>query len=108
MTNLIEDLAVLTDVQETLLRKFAPIAIYSIGHAVHESRCCKEDITIIDLSIGELHIKVEEDTLRYRFVPSKELDKTLKTTLQSKESPIVARVNASLQEKIERSYKELL
>ena len=108
MINLIDDISKLTDVPCKTLNKFVPIANHCIGHAVHESYCSQSDITEIDLGYGELHIKVDASGIRYRFIPSKELETLLVKTITTKRSPIIEKVEKDLQEKIERAYKELL
>ena len=108
MTNLIKDISTLTDVTETTLNKFTSVCTYCIGHAVHEADCLHEDITKVDIGFGELHIKVDEETIKYRFVPSKELEQTLVKTITKHTSPIITKLETNLQEKIDRTYKELL
>ena len=108
MTNLIDDLSVLTNVSESTLKKFLPITNTCICHSIAESICAKKDITEIDIGIGELHIKVEHERIKYRFIPSKELESSLISTVTSGSSPIVKQVDFNLQEKIDKAYKELL
>ena len=108
MTYLIKDVSLLTDVSENTLNKFIPTCTYCIGHAVHESECLQNDITEIDLGFGELHIKVDEGSIRYRFMPSKDLEKLLIKTVTQHTSPIISKLESNLQEKIDRTYKELL
>lgn len=108
MTNLIKDISILTDVNESTLNKFTSICNYCIGHAVHETDCLHEDTTKIDIGFGELHIKVDEEGIRYRFIPSKELENTLVKTVTKHISPVITALETNLQEKIDRTYKELL
>jgi hypothetical protein len=108
MVNLIEDVSKLTDVSEKTLNKFIPVCTYSIGHAVYESYCCKQSITEIDIGVGQIDIKVEDNTIKYRFVPSKELEKTLIQTVTTKSSPLIVKLDNNLQDKIDRAYKELI
>ena len=108
MTNLLNDISVLTNVSESTLKKFTPIINNCIGHAVHETECAKEDITKIDLSIGQLIIKISYDGIHYRFVPSKELENILVKTVTTGSSPILDKLETNLQQKIDRTYKELL
>ena len=108
MTELLEDISELTKVCDTTLKKFIPTINYCIGHAVHESECKQEDITIVDIGFGELHIKHDSSTLKYKFIPSKELESILVQTILSKRSPIMTKLELDLQEKIDRTYKELL
>jgi hypothetical protein len=108
MKNIIEDVNKLTDVSENTLKKFIPIINYSIAHIVHENHISKKDIAVIDLEIGELHIKFDSEGVRYRFVPSKELEQLVNKTIVSKQSPIITKLEGNLQTKIDRAYKELL
>lgn len=110
MTRLIDDLANLSDVSENILRKFVPLINYSVAHAVHEADCeqCDDTVAEIDLEIGELQIRICSDTVKYRFIPSKELDSMICSTVRSGVSPLVTKLNNNLQEKIDKSYKELL
>ena len=108
MTRLNEDVSVLTNVSTKTLDKFINISTACIGHAVHESCCEKSNISIIDIGIRELHIKIDDCEIRYKFVPSKELEKTLIQTVTTKNSPIISKLNENLQEKIDKTYKELI
>ena len=108
MINLIEDIATLTDVSVTTLKKFLNVSNFVIGHAVHESMCEHKDLTTLDLGVGQLDIKVDENRIYYRFTPSKELEKTLIQTITTNTSPMILKLDNKLQEKIDRAYKELL
>lgn len=108
MNDLIKDISILTDVSENTLNKFIPVCNYCIGHAVHESECLKSFISEIDLGFGELHIKIDEGEIKYKFIPSNDLEKLLIKTVTQHCSPVISKLESNLQEKIERSYKELL
>lgn len=108
MTNLIEDVSALTEVTEATLEKLLKVSTHCIGHAVHESICEKQEITKIDLGIGELTIRVSTEGIQYRFVPSTSLEKLLVQTVTSKTSPMVIQIENKLQDKINKTYKEVL
>lgn len=108
MENLIEDVSVLTDVSETLIKKFIPVSTYCISHAVFESLSKDETVTEIDIGIGQLLIKTDSTSVKYRFVPSKELEKSVKQSVTTGYSPMITKIDNSLQEKIERAFKELI
>lgn len=105
---LIENLTQLTHVTEATLEKFIPITEYIVGHAVHESMCRDEELTTIDIGIGLLHIRVIGDEVRYKFNPSKNLCTVVEKTVVTRSSPIIQKVSSDIQEKINRSYRELL
>ena len=106
--NIIEDVSFLTNVSDTILDKLINVTNYSIGHAVHESLCEKEQFAILEIGIGELHIKVEQTGIRYKFIPDKALETIVTNTVKNKESPIVTKLDTALQSKIDKTYKELL
>lgn len=108
MTNLIEDVSSLTEVTETTLSKLVNVANYCVGHAVYESNCRKQDTTTVDIGIGELTIRVSATGIHYRFVPSSALEKCVAQTVVTKTSPMVVQLEQRLQDKIDRSYKELI
>lgn len=108
MKNLLKDISVLTDVSENTLKKFIPIITYCISHAVYESVCEKQDVVDIDLETGQLKIKIDSDGIKYRFVPSKDLEKLILQTVTTRNSPILNKLENNLQNKIDRSFKELL
>ena len=108
MSNILKDITTLTDVPENTLKKFIPIINACIGHSVHEGICMQTESIEIDLEIGKLCIRVDSVGIKYKFVPSKELEKLLVTTVTTNTSPILATLECNLQQKIERAYKELL
>lgn len=108
MINLIEDISALTEVSEKTLDKLVNVANYCIGHAVHETMCQGSDITVVDMGIGELTIRVLNEGIQYRFVPSTVLEKTLVKTVVGKTSPMIVQLETKLQDKIDKAYKEVL
>lgn len=108
MNNLLEDVAALTDVSENTLRKFMPVITSSIGHSIFEGLCRNENIIEVDIEIGRLILKVEDEGVRYRFVPSKELEKTIVTSIKTHSSPILDKLETNLQQKLDCAYKEFI
>ena len=108
MTNLQNDLCTLTNISENTLKKLIPISTYCIGHAVAETHAERREITEIDLGFGELDIRVVENQIKYRFIPSKELEDCLVRTVTTGCSPIITTLDTKLQEKIDKVYKELI
>ena len=106
--NIIEDVSFLTNVSDHVLNKLINVTNYSIGHAIHESICEKEEFAMLDIGIGELHIKVEDDGVRYRFVPTKPLEDMITKTVLTKQSPIITKLDTDLQSKIDKTYRELI
>ena len=108
MIDLVEDVSNLTCVPDHILKKFVPIINYSIAHGVYETKISDKSTTVVNLSIGELHIQHENNSVKYRFIPSVDLEKLVAQTITTNRSPIVSTIEKNLEHKIKHAYKELL
>ena len=107
MTDVISDMSNLTTLPISLLQQLSDKIEFIILHSVYESLICHENITEIDLGIGRLNILQEKDSIRYKFIPSKELEQNIIKTVKEKQSPLTTTVENTLQKKIIDVYKEL-
>lgn len=108
MSNLVEDLVKVTTIQKATLDRLCNISIDCIGHSLYESINNSDNITEITLGIGTLLMKLEDDSISYKFIPSNKLENTLIDVAQKKESPLTKAVEKSIVDKIEKTYKDLL
>jgi hypothetical protein len=108
MTKIIEDLATLTTISQNALVNLNEKTHACICHSVCESMLEGNPLTEIDLGIGILYIKCEEDQIKYKFIPSKKLEENVTSTVKNKVSPLVFEVETSLKDRIESTYKNLL
>ena len=105
--SLFTDLNELTGVSKQALIDLAKHANYCIGHKVYEDNINQNYLTELDLGIGTLFIKTTDSDVRYKFIPSPELEKSV-THAVNKRSPIAVAVNDKLREKLESTFKGLL
>lgn len=108
MNSLIDDLVKVTTIQKATLDRLCNISIDCIGHSLYESICSSEDVTEIALGIGTLLMKIEDNTISYKFIPNNKLESTLINVVQNNESPLTKSVEKSIVDKIEKTYKDLL
>ena len=108
MFKLTQDLAALTGLSILSLDKLAEKSALAIAHDVHETISAKDPLTVVDIGIGQLYIKLENDIVKYKFIPSANLEQKIRYTLLAKESPLIICAEESLRQRIEQSYKELL
>ena len=108
MSNLIDDLVKVTTIQKATLDRLCNISVNCIGHSLCESIANNENISEISIGIGTLLLKLEDNTISYKFIPSNKLENTLIKAAQDKESPLTREVEKSIVDKIERTYKDLL
>lgn len=105
---LVNDLFAVTGVPKLTLENLITKTNLCIGHTVWESLTKSEGITEIDIGIGVLYIKLAEDNLKYKFIPSVNLEAMLQSTITTKTSPLINSAECSINKKIENTYKELL
>lgn len=108
MANIIEDISFLTNVSEAVLKKLVTATSYAIGHAIHEGVREQQEIIILDIGIGELQVKIQNDLIKYKFVPDKSLENMIVRTVTTNTSPIAIQLDNNLKEKIDKAYKDIL
>ena len=106
--NLTKDLSALTGLSVTSLNAVMGRANMCVAHDVYEGVITDENEIEIDIGIGTLTVKVCDDVLKYRFVPSKALEQSLIDVVNKKTSPLLEMANDTLRERIKRTYKEIV
>lgn len=101
-------LSVLTTIPEKNLQKLA-----SYIDAVHSHDVATqlvEDDSVFELSTfeGTLYITLEDDIVKYKFIPNENFSKIIKSTLITKKSLLIEQVSKKLKESLMHWRKELL
>jgi hypothetical protein len=107
MTNLLDDLCVLTTIAPTNFGKLVKLSEAVLCHSLAESLRDKKEFAEVDIGIGMLYIKNTEDGLKYKFIPSEHLSATMDTTARTKNSPLGLKVDEVLGKRIMNTYKDL-
>ena len=108
MVNLANDIEILTTLSETTIDKLNHITEMIIGHAVYETQQVGESITEIDLGYGTLAVCTSNDQVKYRFIPSMALERTVLKVVEQNTSPIKQAADNQLKIKLKDTYKELI
>ena len=66
-----------------------------------------ESVAAVDVGIGTLRILIEGDEIRYKFIPSRILERDLIDTIKTKKSPIETVLEETIDARINEAYKEL-
>ena len=106
--NMIKDISALTGLTVTSLNDIAERASLCIAHSVYEGMIEDDNEIKIDIGIGALCVKVCDETVKYRFEPSDKLLQSVTEATISNTSPLLEKANATLQERIRRTYKEII
>ena len=108
MSTLIKDIATLTTIPELNIQKLSNIAVKCISHTIAEAVRENEDTCIEDIGIGNLIIDISEDELKFKFIPSQQLQTAILNSIKKNESDLVIDIKKILQDKIMNVYKNLL
>ncbi len=106
--NVISNLSSLTLVDDPLLQKMVMLSEDCICDYLLEGIQKEEDVIEVDIGIGILYLNIVDEELNYKFVPSKRFENKLKKTAYLEASPLVAKLEKSLDKKFTNAYKELL
>jgi hypothetical protein len=108
MSRITEDLSVLTGIPLTTLEQLFDKINVCINDNVHEAQISDEQIAEIDLVIGTLCILVDKNEIKYKFIPSKKLHKSVRATILEGDNTLDRIIESSLVSKITKTYKEFL
>ena len=104
---LIPDLSILTTIPELSLKKLSDKCKFIICHDVQEACLNDEDEVTVDIGLGQLTIKIEDEGIRYRFIPNASFEESVTNTVLNGVSPLTCLIEDTLVNKIENTYKEL-
>lgn len=105
---MLQDLSTITTIPLFTLKKLFNNLSLCICHRILENYLNKQSDTCVDIGIGKLSIQIEDDSIRYKFIPSYKFEQNLIKTLKSKQSPLLDQAEEVLVNKILNTYKELL
>ena len=89
MHSLIEDLSLLTTIPINSLNKLVNKSLWCICDCIDEATLSNQNIIDIDIGIGTISILLENDSVQYRFVPSKKLETSVKSTIVDGKNPLI-------------------
>ncbi len=108
MIDIIEDTSKLTTIQRAALDKLISRVAYCIIDAVVEAQSSGKDTVDLDVGLGELHIRLGDDELGYKFIPSTELHSAVKYAILNEHNLLEGKLETALVDRITNMYKDLL
>ena len=108
MVDILEKVSFLTTIDKKALLKLSEKAEWCICDAIYQDNESGNYKCFCDIGIGTIGVDYTSgDTIKYKFIPSKDFEKMLITTLLDKKSPLVTKTEQSLVKKITDTYKDL-
>lgn len=108
MIDTVADVAKLTTIPEDTLRRLMDKFVYCITDAVAEARESGEDAADMDMGIGTLSISLDDDEVRYKFIPSENLKSAVRSAIIDEQNLLERKLEQALVAKITGTYKDLL
>lgn len=99
------DVAVFSSLTTGDSKRLSSLCCDLIGNDVMND---EDPISSIDIGIGTLHIQKLDTSLKYKFEPCEELEKSLLEGVKNKNSTLAKRIESSITEVLVHSYKDLL
>lgn len=107
MIDLLDDLSKLTGIKQFNLKKLNLLSELDIANSLYEIMQQSNRLDI-DVGIGTLTIHLQGDEVVYCFEPSNNLKKLVNETVTNNESHLVKIMENKLDDKIVRTYKDIL
>ena len=105
---LIDDLSAMTSIQPKVLNKLVDCSTYSILQSIEEMITKQEDSCEVDFTNFKLIIKIDEDSLVFKIIPSKELEKAIVKTISTKKNAMEPIIIGNMVDTLLKDYKGLL
>ena len=102
--NLKKDLSTLTTVEEKVFNKLIQKIEWCINDSIESAIINNDDVVNVDVGIGNLIIKID-DAIKYRFMPSKQFEKSLLNTITNERNDLKLNLENSLVSKLQNVYK---
>lgn len=108
MNKLIDDLSILTTIPNKALNKLVTKSYYCINEAVIDTLLEDKNVVEIDIGLGTLYIQILDNSIKYKFIPSADLEKNVKNTVVNNKNNLQNVLENNLVNKIVNTYKDLL
>ena len=107
MIDINKDVSILTNVPLKYIEKIKKCEEYSIVENISELNLENENIVDLDIGIGVLSILLDNNIIKYKFVPSSNLEEEVLSAIKYKKNILDLKLESSLCQKIEQTYRDL-
>lgn len=108
MGKMIDKLSELTTIPNKALNSLVEKSSWIICDEIYTNLLQNINTTSIDIGIGTLIIINEEDSIRYKFIPSKQLEEAIVDVCTKKKNPLTFNLETALAKKITDTYKDFI
>ena len=105
--SIINDVSLLTTLStafvEKVLSKYEDALLYEIYEQYQDGN----EIIDIDIFIGRLLLKIENESVSYKFIPSTHFEKDIKVLLEKEQPSLIKKLEKAIDIRIKNTYKDL-
>ena len=104
---LVDDLATITTIPKEALVKLLKRAEYCLSDSIVEQRLNNNEVIELDIGIGSILLKLVDEDIKFKFVPSDDFRQIVKTSFNG-ENSLSNVLEKNLVTKVTKAYKDLL
>lgn len=108
MNKLCEDLSKLTTIPTSKLESLCSLACYCIDEELLETHLSGEEVMQYDIGLGTLLITIRDNQVKYKFIPSTQLEANIVNSLKTKQNSLSNKIEKTLVDSIVNTYKDML
>ena len=102
-----KDLSTLTNIPERYYDKIENNLKYIIIDGISDAIISNEDVVEFNLGIGSLLVGIEDNVVKYKFIPSEIFENDLKSKVKYGQNLLKDKLEDSLVDRITSLYKDL-
>lgn len=105
---ILDELSTITGIAINDMTKLFDNMSLCVCNDVLESIHSGEDVCELNIGIGKLILRVDDNEIMYKFIPSSQLENDLINTIKNNSSPLIQHAENCLCKRFNNTYKELL
>lgn len=108
MHDLLDDVSKVTNIQKKYLSKIFNACTFVISNTWQDAMYSNDTTATIDIGLGKLLLSLEDDNIKYKFIPSKKLEDSIRCVAKGQQNPLEFKLEETLKTRVETMYKDLL
>lgn len=105
--NVVEDISNITTIPIASLNRLNDKISSCICNNVEEAMLEGKTVCENFVGFGLLVVSVENDSIQYKFIPTKKLEKALVDTVVNKKNPLTVKLEETFVNRITKTYKDM-
>lgn len=102
-----ENLSTLTTINELSINRLFNKITWIISDAVEQAELMGDDTIDLDLEFGSIRIVIDNNNIKYKFIPSKFTEDTIIDTIVNGKNQLTMEVEKNLVQKLTNIYKDM-